>query len=472
MTAKYIQLADKLISDIESGHLKTGQRMPSIRKFSILYEVSITTALNCFQRMQDQGWLNAKPQSGFFITQPFGIKEAPKFPQFISKVTEPLKNKFSSLPVNSPFHVSLISPALFPEQALNKCFRHSMSQKQNLSSLYPEYQGLSALRRSLSQHFSMQYFPLDEKKLIITNGCIDALRTAIEVTTNPGDAIAVASPCFSGLLELLANMNRRVVELPFSQSQLDLDQLESHMKHKTITACLLSANHINPQGLCLSSVQKMKLAEMAKQYKTPIIEDDVYLELSYSKTCPLPIKHWDKSGWVLWCSSISKTISPSLRLGWCEPGRYFDSFLKNRSIQYFGVNLPIQKAIHEFIFSGQYLKHLNNIRIKLQKNLRDYHELLANNLPSSARLSTPTGGLVIWIQVPNLNADKLLSETIKQNIYFRTGNQFSTLGLYQDCFRLNIGWSISSADSSEKNLLSQQLIQLCQLVKLQLDQNT
>ena len=72
MVAKYIQLAENVIADIESEQLKLAQRMPSVRKFSSLYNVSITTALNCYQRLEELGWLFAKPQSGFFVTQPLG----------------------------------------------------------------------------------------------------------------------------------------------------------------------------------------------------------------------------------------------------------------------------------------------------------------------------------------------------------------------------------------------------------------
>lgn len=307
---------------------------------------------------------------------------------------------------------------------------------------------------------------------MITNGCIDAVKTAIEVTTNPGDAIAISSPCFNGLIELLASLNRKAIEIPCFDAQLDLIQLERHLKEKTIKACLFNSNHINPQGISFSAQQKQKLAELAQKYQTPIIEDDIYLELSHSSITPLPIKHWDKSGWVLWCGSISKTISPSYRLGWCEPGSFFDKYLLNRSIRNYGVNLVVQNMLYEFIYSGQYAKHLKKLKIKLNQNVRDYHNVLSQHLPKQARISTPQGGLVIWIQVPNLNSKTLLLEAIKHKVYFRVGNEFSTLDLYKDCLRINIGWAIkpsltNKSQTNDQFIRYQQLIKLCKLIKKQ-----
>lgn len=71
MPAKYILLSNKIISDIAQQRLSFGQRMPAIRKFSKMHGVSNTTAINCYQNLQELGWLQAKPQSGYFVTQPF-----------------------------------------------------------------------------------------------------------------------------------------------------------------------------------------------------------------------------------------------------------------------------------------------------------------------------------------------------------------------------------------------------------------
>jgi len=478
LVAKYIQLAERVIDDIESEQLAVAQRMPSVRKFSTLYNVSITTALNCYQRLEELGWLYAKPQSGFFVSQPLGKVIVPQFPSFTSEISTPKTFKQSNVAINSPFYVSQFSPELLSTKAFESCFRRSHKKNQHLANLYPDPQGTKDLRAVLAKHFSEQYFNISAEKLVVTNGCIDAIKTAIEVTTQIGDTVAISSPCFIGIIDLLANMGRMAIEIPFHRAELDLQQLEKHMNDGQVDACLFSANHINPQGNCLSSLQKQTLVTLAETYEIPIIEDDVYLELNYTNTTPLPIKHWDKSGWVLWCNSISKTLGPGYRLGWCEPGRYFKKYLNHRSIQTFGINIFVQSAIFEFFYSGQYLKHLRKLRLTINQQMLSYYQLLRDNLPKDTRISTPQGGLVMWIQIPELDSDRLLSEAIKHNIYFRVGSEFSTIGLYQDCFRINFGWPIGDhlvkdnvEDIEDSVQRYQQLLTLCQLTNYLLDEN-
>jgi len=465
MTARYIELCDNVIDNIVNQRLAMGQRMPSIRKFTQLHHVSMTTALNCYQRLQEQGWLYAKPQSGFFVSQPLDKNITPTFPSFKAQVSQPKMDNCVNNKISGPFYAAQLSTELIPQEALARCLRRGNVKHHASLYQYPDYQGNDSLRQALARHFSAQYFPLKAESLVITNGCIDAIRTAIEVTTKVGDAVAISSPCFNGLLDLLENMGRLVVEIPCHHAKLDLAQLEHHLASNSVSACLLSANHINPQGICLSNEQKQKIAELAQQYQIPVIEDDVYLELGYTKVCPLPIKYWDKSGWVLWCSSVSKTISPGYRLGWCHPGRFFSQYLNYRSVQSFGVNHLVQNTICEFIDSGQYLKHLKKLRLVLAQHALDYHRLLRANLPPQTRLSAADGGLVIWIQIENLDSQWLLTTAQAQGIFVRGGHQFSTLDLYHDCFRLNIGWAIANEDlASPESKLRQQLIKLCQLI--------
>ncbi len=316
----------------------------------------------------------------------------------------------------------------------------------------------------MAGHFNQQYFPVRSSDLVITNGCIDALMSAIEITTEKGDAVAICSPCFIGIIDLLIKMGRRVIEIPFHQAKVDLEQLERLFVKKTVKAFLLSANHINPQGVSIPTKQKIRIAELARQYEIPVIEDDIYLELSYAKLPPLPIKHWDKEGWVLWCGSFSKTLSPSLRVGWCHPGRYLAEYIKTRRVKTFGVNSPLQHVMANFINSGHYLRHVKQLRLTLSKQAIMYHQVLKANLPSNTRITTPQGGLVLWIQVPGLDAEKLLKAAEKKQINFRPGRQFTTRDYYQDCLRINIGWPISKEPSH--SLCHQhynKLVMLCEM---------
>lgn len=470
MAARYITISDTIISDIDNGVLVIDQRMPSLRQFTQLHDVSMTTANNCYQRLLDLGWLHVKPQIGYFITQPLNKQSTPSYPQFNAQISKPKISQSIEQGLRGPFYTAQLPAELLPQETLSRCLRRASLRAGTALFAYPDYQGDIELRTALAGHFTQQHFPLKADKLVITNGCMDAVRSAIEITTSPGDNIAVSSPCFSGLLNLLQNMGRSVIELPCYKAQLDLDQLEALLQAKRIAACLFSANHINPQGFCLSNQQKQSIAELALRYQVPVIEDDIYLELSYSNTTPLPIKYWDKSGWVLWCSSVSKTIAAGYRLGWCEPGRFFDAYLQLRNVQFFGVNNIVQHTVCEFINTGHYAKHLKKLTTTLASHARQYHSVLRELLPEKTKISVAEGGMVIWLQLENMNSKTVLHEALKQDVPFRAGSEFTTLEYYQNCLRLNIGWPIvaNEKETAEKQAqalaLRAKLVILCELI--------
>lgn len=273
---------------------------------------------------------------------------------------------------------------------------------------------------------------------MITSGCLSAIKTAIECCSEEGDAVAISSPCFNGIIQLLGYMKRKVIEIPSTDQGIDLVQLETHLKEKTIATAVFCTSFTNPHGITMSAEQKQKLAWLANHYQTPIIEDDVYIELGHFEQ-PLPAKHYDTQGYIFWCGSFSKSLSPSYRVGWCLPGRYSHEFINHLAAGNHGVATTVQLALADFIDSGQYAKHLKNKRVELLKIRQDYMSYLEQHLPNHASISDPQGGLVVWVQVPTLNTKTLVIDAAKQQLDFRVGTLFSTLNLYHDCIRVNIG---------------------------------
>ena len=465
---RYIQLADQCVQQIESGQLALHTKMPSLRKFKQQHGVSMTTALNCYQHLESLGWLIAKPQSGYYVAQQsiLGASiELPTLVAFKSMVTQPKQAAPQRILVKKgPLGLARYDPELIPTEKLQKSFKRAMKRQGAQLSDYPDPQGLPSLRQSLNTHFKHIDFHFSAQDCVITHGCLDAVRTCIEVTTKEGDAVAISSPCFSGLLELLAGMGRNVVEIPSVDQGIDLVQLENQMQQGNITAGLFCTSHMNPQGLSMSALQKQKLVELATHYKIPIIEDDVYLELGYQGVVPLPAKHWDHEGYILWCGSISKTIAAGYRLGWCLPGRYLKAYLHQRLLANQTVSSPVQLAITDFVERGDYARHLKNIRLHAQQQSVQYIHYLRENLPKNSKISQPAGGYVLWIEIPQFDANKLLTLAIENNIEIYIGESFSTLDLYPSCFRLNIGYTLIEEVKLQLNRLMA-LVEDCLLDK-------
>lgn len=462
---RYKLVVAQVINDIETEKRKPGSPMPSIRKMAKLCGVSITTINNAYHALEDTGYLISKPKTGFYVALPPVHLSEPVLPQFKSVERDfSLKNNVNTsqeLHLRSPLGLSQLSPTYVPYKAFKRSVKRAIRRLDDaVLHFYPEASGESCLKEALSHHFLKYGFPFKPDELTITNGCINGIRHAIETVTKEGDTIAINSPCFNGLLELLAKTKRKVIEIPSVQDGIDLAQFELLAKEKHIQAGLFSCTHMNPQGTSLSSQQKQRLAQLANLYEIPVIEDDVYLELSHTKLTPLPSKYWDNDGYILWCGSVSKTLSAGLRLGWCLAGRYQKDYVSNMETSQLGISSPLQHGLADFISNGHYAKHVQEVRTVLKAQILEYRRFIAAYFPSTVAVSSPAGGLVLWIQCQNLNTDMFKVKLRKSTIDVRLGELFSTLPHYDNCLRINCGNPLTEELSAQLKMLAE-IINVC-----------
>ena len=437
--SKYLKLAQQLITDIKNGLIKEGEKLPSLRNMMSLHGISLTTALAAYRYLEQQGFAIAENKKGYFATSPLVDKKDIQFPNFACQVTQLKEPQFT----NNVLSQDTLATAKIDEQLIDlNLIKKSFSSALKNSSLklsYQDAQGNRELRKYLAAHFKQQGLFLSSDQLVITHGCLDAITIALETITKPNDVIAITSPCYSGLLDILRSLDRAVIEIPSTKDGLNLSVLKTLMSSKQINACLFTANFQNPTGHSLTNTQKKELASLASQYEIPIVEDDVFRELSHNALPSLPIKYYDQTGWVLWCSSLSKTLAPGLRIGWCSPGRYTQSYIGLRKTKTLGVNEPIQLAIADYLAKGHYQRYLKRINKTLALHVNYYVSYLSRNLPSCTTIYYPDGGLVLWVQINNLDSRKLTSILTKQEVFIQPGHIFSSTALYNDCFRINIG---------------------------------
>jgi DNA-binding transcriptional MocR family regulator len=444
--SKYRLIAKHFISSIESGQLRLGNKLPSLRMTMRQHQISMTTALACYRYLEQQGYARAEQKKGFYIDKPNKLADNVVFPHFIPQVADPRTRSQwrQHTSMADTFATASLDTKLidhhFLKQSLQNTIKHT-----GFDLTYGSPQGNPALRQQLAQHFNQQGFSSHPDELVITNGCLDAIAMALELTCKTGDLVAVSSPCYMGLLDMLSFLGLAVIEIPTTEQGIDLQSLTEVIESKPIRACILTANHQNPTGHSISLEQKQQLAFLADKYQLPIIEDDVFRELNHSDETPLPIKHFDHEGWVLWCCSFSKTVAPGLRLGWCKPGRFLSQYIQQRKIKTLGVNQLTQHAMADYLRRGHYSRHLKKTNKLLRQHCLAYVAYLQEYLPANSEVLMPEGGLVLWVRVPQLNSQLLAQQLAEKNIFIKCGNEFSTTTLYSDCFRLNLGLTPTEA---------------------------
>lgn len=252
-------------------------------------------------------------------------------------------------------------------------------------------------------------------------------------------------------------LKRKIIEIPASTEGFDLQRLELAMQNPAAKACLLTANYQNPLGFCLTNAEKEKIAQLAAQYQCFIIEDDIYAECSFDPNRPLPIKYWDKAGYVIYCGSISKALSSSYRVGWfCVPEllqhlRY--KFINKNVV----VNTPMQLGLADLIYSRAYRQHLKTLRPILKHQVEHYRQFIIQAFHGvKLSINQPEGSYCLWLQFPEqIDSLAMYYFAQEQGINIVPGKVFGEDQRYNNCIRLNAGHALSEDIAKAIELLAE-----------------
>ncbi|HYK17976.1 MAG TPA: PLP-dependent aminotransferase family protein [Bryobacteraceae bacterium] len=449
----YVRIAESLTEQMTRGALRPGDRVPSLRELSRQRQVSISTALQAYLWLETRGYLEARPQSGFYVRAPFEslIPE----PQFDAAQPRPslagpkgiLTGLIDALndPANVPFGAGTASPDLFPNRRLNLILRHIVHRHPDHSTRYIFPPGYEPLRRQVARRALALGCGFSPREVIVTSGAQEALNLALRAVARPGDAIAVESPTFFGVLQSGESLGLEVVEIPTDpQNGMDLGELEMAIRKRRIKACVSMSSCHNPLGYMLPDKYKKSLAEITARANIALIEDEVYGDLSFAGVRPRSTKAFDRRENVLICSSFSKVLCPGYRVGWLVAGRYRAEVERLKMLTSVATSALPQMVVAEFLETGGYDRHLNKLRSTLRLQVEGVRQAISKYFPPGTRISRPAGGFMLWVELPSrINALKLYQAALEEHITVIPGSLFSASGRYRNYIRINCGhrWS-------------------------------
>ncbi|MBV5262314.1 PLP-dependent aminotransferase family protein [Synechococcus moorigangaii CMS01] len=444
----YQTVADRIHGLISEGTLQPGDRLPSVRKLHRQWSVSISTVLEAYRLLEDRGLIEARPQSGYFV------KTILNFLPDEPSLSTP-KSADNPVDTSLAFRVnsSMLNPRiiglgaaiagsnLLPIATLNRLMGQVLRAKPEVAHRYSSPQGCEELRHEVARRLIDTGCSITPDQIVITNGATEALYLSLKAVTKPGDTVAIESPTYHLLLETLAALHLQILELPtHPQHGVSLIHLEDALKNHQISACVLIANFSNPLGSCMSDSKKKQLISLINRYNIPLIEDDIYGDLNFTGNRPKAIKSFDTQGLVLYCSSISKTLSPGLRIGWAVPGRYPTKVEQLKMTTNYMTAVAPQLTIAAFLANGGYDRHLRKLRRTYQSQMLNMTQAICHYFPKMTKVSRPKGGYVLWIEMPEIvDTLQLYEDALHHNIAIAPGSMFSSSGSYRNCFRLNFG---------------------------------
>ena len=444
----YEQVADRIRSLILEGTLQPGDRLPSVRKLREQLSVSISTVLEAYRLLEDQGLIEARPQSGYFVKRLLLVRPdepnqsvlpKPNFPVEVSlafRVSSTMRN-----PDNVQLGAAIPGLELLPISALNRLMSQVVRTHPDLSHSYHLPKGCEQLRHEVAKRLMNVGCSVTPEEVVITNGASEAIYLSLRAVTRPGDTVAIESPTYYGFLETLETLHLKALELPtHPQEGVSLEHLESALQERKIAACVLVSNFSNPLGSCMSDVKKKQLVALLNQYDLPLIEDDIYGDLYFEGTRPKAVKAFDTEGRILYCASASKTLSPGLRVGWSVAGRYRVKIEQLKMSMNWMTALAPQLTVAAFLANGGYDRHLRQLRRAYQAQITRMTQAICEYFPAETKVSRPTGGYVLWLQLPDeFDVMALYEEALEHNISIAPGIMFSPTNNYGNCLRLTAG---------------------------------
>ncbi|EPG42673.1 hypothetical protein F907_00097 [Acinetobacter colistiniresistens] len=453
MTFQYQRLAEQLAHKIYQHELQPQQKLSSLREFARQQSISLSTAQQCYELLEAKGLIYVKAKSGYFVNSRQYQSAVPDSPQFESKARRvsnlDLQNQIQTASIQhnlTPLGAIQLSPHLIPVDGLRRSLQRALKHCQPEDFLYCNKQGHQHLRQALSDHWREDGIYVATEDIFISNGCMPALSLLIQQISQEGDSILLPTPTFNGQLQMLASLKRNIIEIPADHRGIDLERLEFFMQQGSAKLCLLTANFQNPLGYCLSNEQKQQIARLAQKYQCFILEDDIYGECSFQKERPLPVRYWDQEGYVIWCGSVSKSLSTAYRVGWFCLGRQLQHLRPQLLANNVGVNTPLQLGLADFIYSRGYREHLDRLRPKLMQQVEQYRAYILecfHGIPIA--LSQSQGGYALWMQLPESTTGlELYYMAQAQGINIVPGEVFGEDRRYQHFIRLNAGHALTA----------------------------
>ncbi|WP_144372102.1 PLP-dependent aminotransferase family protein [Vogesella urethralis] len=451
----YMQLVNEWTALIQRGVLRPGEKMPSVRKACAQYQVSPATILAAYRLMEERGLVEARPQSGFYVrTQTrLPLPHMRRQSGTVATGDEVLDNIELVLAAQQQpgyLDLSMASPRggdFYPTTRL-KHILHKLSREQpTLATDYSYPPGAQSLREQVARRALAWGVALAADDIVTTNGCTEALQLALRTVCKHGDTIGLESPTYFLLLPLLKSLGLNVIEIPTHPTTgLSLDALELLLEEKRLQAIVAMPTVHNPLGATMPPENKKRLAALVNAHRVPLIEDCPHADLFYGQLTPDAVKAHDSDGYVLLCGSFNKTLAPGFRVGWIAPGRYRRELTRLKFASSLSQPRLLEETLAVYLQDGAYDQHLRFLRRHYQAQMARLQDVVAQVFPAGTRATSPTGGCLLWVELPGeADALQLSRAAYAEKMLVVPGALYSPRGRYRNCIRLSCCYPWSDA---------------------------
>jgi GntR family transcriptional regulator/MocR family aminotransferase len=448
----YKQIQGFLQDQIQSGGLAPKSRLPASRELATSLGVGRLTVINAYEELEAQGLIYGMRGNGMFVASPpempgeIPVDDAPTWLE--RQLPPPWVSSSQQLDelIASAARPGLISFAegggdssLFPLGDFRTALRLVLRDQGREALAYGESSGYKPLLATIAQILTAQGIPALPDQVLITSGSQQAVGLVMRLLVRPGDAVLAESPTHMGFIDLCRSLNASLIEVPVDEQGMRVDLVEALLRRHHPRLIYTVPNFQNPTGACLNSQRRRQLLALAESYQVPLVEDDFVGDLRYRGAAQPALKALDRGGAVIYVSTFSKMLIPSLRIGFLVTTRpVLSRLLALKHTSDVATSNLTQRVLEAYITVGRYQACLRRLRHSFGQRRNTMLAALSRYMPPGTRWTTPSGGLFIWLQLPGgLSADAFFPTAGKAGVIYAPGSFFFYDGCPRPLLRLN-----------------------------------
>jgi DNA-binding transcriptional MocR family regulator len=442
-------LVDQIVRSVEARIddklLRTGARMPSIRQFADMHQVSRFTVVEAYDRLVAKGFLESRRGSGFFVRERSPmivagsavVRPSDPPPQQLDVVWL-VRHMFRQHPSHKMPGSGLLPNEWLDAELVGNGLRAISRQNQNLLLQYGNPQGFLPLRQQLQLKLAELEIAATPEQFVTTSGVTQGLDLIARHFTQPGDTIFVDDPAWFLMFGSFATLGAKVVGIPRLPDGPDVAKLaELAALHKPKLYVINSVLH-NPTSTSLSAAKAFQVLKIAEQHDFTIVEDDIYCDMHPGSAVQpaTRIAALDQLNRVIYLGGFSKTLAANLRVGFIATSEDMAKRLSDRKMLTTLTTTDIcERIVYKILSEGHYRKHVDRLRGKLAA-VRDKTVKQLERVGLTVDIS-PAGGMFLWADT-GCDTNILTEKGLEQGYLFAPGSLFSPNQLPSTRMRLNV----------------------------------
>ncbi|HDX9636644.1 PLP-dependent aminotransferase family protein [Bacillus cereus group sp. MYBK108-2] len=462
---KYQQIIDYMKEKIENGEWPIGSKIPSQRQLAKLFHVNRSTVINALDELMADGLIQGQIGAGTIVTNNtwslLATNPPPDWSEYVKagihKPSKLMVREINEAEANKTLiHLSKgeLAPHLFPLETMQSIIKNVSEELDYFG--YEEQKGFYPLREAISKYVKSFGIHASPGSILIVSGALQALQLISIGLLHRKSTVLLEQPSYLYSLHVFQSANINLSGISMDHHGILPNDLLKRIKYSQKNNILYSIPCFqNPTGILMSKERRKEILKICEKEQLPIIEDDIYRELWLDESPPAPLKSMDKHGHVLYIGSLSKTLSPGLRIGWIiGPEPVIDRLSDIKMQTDYGSSSLSQRVAAEWINEGFYEEHVANVRMHLKERRQIMIRALNKYCADIASWDIPIGGFFIWLKVVhNIPMKKLFSEALSKGILLNPGRIYEEES--DQYIRLSYGYASPEQMTNGIKLLSE-----------------